>query len=112
MTEPPFRIWFHGTNEAGAKRIIDEGFRPGTYFARGLEDALEFGGPFVIWTALNIEPAIPGNWQMLVAEAVPAANILKIIHYWQHITFEASPIQSCKFFAEADFSAPPQETQS
>lgn len=38
---------YHGTNEENAKLILETGFRPGTYFAHHLEDALAFGGKYV-----------------------------------------------------------------
>ena len=38
---------WHGTDEEGSVSITKEGFRPDTYFANHLEDALEFGGPYV-----------------------------------------------------------------
>jgi hypothetical protein len=46
-------IWFHGTNETAANSILKEGFKVGTYFARHLESALAYGGPFVFEVALD-----------------------------------------------------------
>lgn len=47
------KIWFHGTNKANAESILKEGFRPDTWFAAHLEDALAFGGNHVFEVALE-----------------------------------------------------------
>jgi hypothetical protein len=75
------RIWFHGTSEVAARSIAAEGFRPNTWFSAHLEDAIEFGGPFVFWTLLDYAPGTPGNWQMCVRPAVPASAIRKFVEY-------------------------------
>jgi hypothetical protein len=44
-------ICYHGTTAANAKSILREGFKPGTWFARHLEDAIGFGGGHVFEVA-------------------------------------------------------------
>lgn len=67
------RIWYHGTNREGAKAIMDEGFRSLTYFARHLEDALEFGGLHVFGVAL---PEDNEDWQMRLERSVGVEDIV------------------------------------
>lgn len=79
-------ICFHGTNKAKVKRILREGFRVGTYFARHLEDALKFGGPHVF--AVRFEEDGFNNmekdwWQFHLAAVVPPEKIWKVVEYSQ-----------------------------
>lgn len=75
------RIWFHGTKAAQAAKISREGFAPKTHFAAHLEDALEYGGPFVFEVALSQEPARKDNWQMVVTTAVPTTAMVRLTQY-------------------------------
>lgn len=68
------KIWFHGTNKANAESILKEGFRPDTWFAAHLEDALAFGGNYVFEVALEAKEEV--GWQIHVLEAVPADRII------------------------------------
>jgi len=54
------RICYHGTNEENAQSILKEGFRPESWFARHLEDAIEKGGIHVFQVAFD-DP--PDHWQ-------------------------------------------------
>jgi len=40
-------IVYHGTNKENAEMILKEGFKPGTYFAKNLAEALMYGGGHV-----------------------------------------------------------------
>jgi len=69
------QLWFHGTDEQAAMKIIKEGFAPGTYFSAHLEDALSYGGNHIFqvvfpagkrsredadgWQRCNMEPIYP-----------------------------------------------------
>lgn len=75
------RIWFHGTDEKTASKISVEGFRAETWFAKALEDALEFGGPYVFEVALNHKPIDDDKWQRLISDAVGAACIVRLTNY-------------------------------
>ncbi|KKL72255.1 hypothetical protein LCGC14_2086700, partial [marine sediment metagenome] len=76
----PLSICFHGTDERSAENILREGFDEGTYFARHLEDALEYGGPHVFGVAFE-EKKLPPHWQFTSARRVPADSI---VHYRIH----------------------------
>lgn len=54
------RICYHGTNEENAQSILKEGFRPKSWFARHLEDAIGKGGTHVFQIAFD-DP--PDHWQ-------------------------------------------------
>jgi hypothetical protein len=54
------KIWFHGTGRNASQKISETGFNEGSWFAEHLEDAIEFGGPYVFEVALSHEPV--GYW--------------------------------------------------
>ena len=57
---------YHGTNtKKNQQLIIKNGFKDGTYFARHMEDALEYGGEY-IFTVYFDEYEINGGWQFTV----------------------------------------------
>ena len=80
-------ICFHGTDKVTVKRILKDGFRKGTYFARHLEDALEFGGRFVFFVRFeeNGFTNLEGKnwWQFHLAEVVLPEKIWKVVEYSQ-----------------------------
>jgi hypothetical protein len=74
-------IWWHGTTSARkARAILRDGFRKGTYFARHLEDALEFGGRhvFTVQFTVQFKPGHRGwrRWQVALSNALPADAIV------------------------------------
>lgn len=76
-------IGYHGTDHASAQIILREGFKPWTYFAAHLEDALAFGGPFVfeVWFRRP-----PDDWQFTVSRRVMPRQIRALTRYSsQHI---------------------------
>lgn len=74
------RIWWHGTASAEkARSILRNGFRKGTYFARNLEDAIEFGGRHVITAQFYVKLREGGafrNWQIRLDNALSADTIV------------------------------------
>jgi hypothetical protein len=81
-------IAYHGTDRARADSILLKGFRPYTYFAAHLEDALAFGGPFVFEVWFRRAPAIANHsvWQFKVARTIPPRQIRSLTRYsTQHI---------------------------
>lgn len=75
------KVWWHGTTSARkARSILRDGFREGTYFARHLEDALEFGGRhvFAVEFVVSFKPGYEGwrKWQVCLANALPASAII------------------------------------
>jgi hypothetical protein len=62
---------YHGTTPENAKKIEQEGFNPGTYFAYQKDDAKRFG-PCVLAADFDIErfQGIPDGWQFWTRERV------------------------------------------
>lgn len=67
-------ICYHGTTEENARCVLQEGFHADTWFARHLEDALEFGGEYVFSVEFDVE-LIPDDWQFHVLSRVPVEKI-------------------------------------
>ncbi len=78
-----FRIWFHGTKDEGiALRIQREGFKPLTYFAANLQDALTFGGPHVFEVAIDFaDVSKTDGWQVKASNAIPSESIINYSIY-------------------------------
>ena len=55
-------ICFHGTDGKAAKSILGGGFKPDTWFARHLEDAVCYGGSHIFEVAFDTG-GLPSNWQ-------------------------------------------------
>ncbi len=71
----------HGTNLRNARKILKEGFKKDTYFARHLEDAIGYGGLYVFEVAYPVV-LIPKNcWQFLNRERVPPEFIVRLTKY-------------------------------
>lgn len=71
----PKRIYYHGTGPKEAKQILQEGFKPDTYFAYHLEDAIGYGGSHVFGVALSSRRN-KDNWQFVVKRRVPPNRIV------------------------------------
>ena len=71
-------ICYHGTTEKNAVLIEKVGFIAWTYFAKHLEDAVEFGGNH-IFEVMFKNNEIPDNWQFRLPKCVSLKNI--ICHY-------------------------------
>lgn len=69
-------IVYHGTDAEAAKSIQREGFRPDSWFARHLEDAIYYGGPYVFEVAL-VDELMPDNWQFHVDRRVSPNAIVR-----------------------------------
>jgi hypothetical protein len=80
-------IAFHGTTAAIAAEISVSGFRPETWFAYHLENALAFGGDHVFEVAFEglgeqADPRHPDHrWQWFVEEPVGPQNIVSLTSY-------------------------------
>lgn len=69
-------LWYHGTNEIIAKVIMqDKFFKEGTWFARHLEDAIEFGGTTVFMVSIKFRTK---QWQVCSANRIPTNKIIRI----------------------------------
>ena len=71
-------ICYHGTTEKNASLIEKVGFIAWTYFAKHLEDAVEFGGNH-IFEVMFKKSEIPDNWQFRLPKHIPSKNIVR--HY-------------------------------
>lgn len=73
---------FHGTVEANVKLIQRSGFKKGTYFARHMEDAVAFGGPYVFTVSFLNDPlkwhGTDDSWQFTIRESIPPSEIMDI----------------------------------
>lgn len=74
-------LCFHGTGTlARARRILAEGFNPGSYFASHLEDVLAYGGKFVFEVAFD-RTDDPDRWQFVEKDRVPPDRIVSLRKY-------------------------------
>jgi hypothetical protein len=73
------RIWYHGTTAGNARQIWKTGFKEGTYFANGLQDALAMGGDHVFEVLCDFGDAEP--WQVICANVIPPDQICALRRY-------------------------------
>ena len=81
-------ICYHGTSHVGLKKIRKFGFRPGTHFARHLEDALEFGGPVVLQVVFDDSLHHGDYWQFTNYNIVKPERIVSITEYRTRKVFD------------------------
>jgi phosphodiesterase/alkaline phosphatase D-like protein len=73
-------IAFHGTDEASAGLILATGFKPYSYFAAHLEDALAFGGPYVF--EVKFRGGLRSEaWQFTIRRRLAPSRIRSLTHY-------------------------------
>src|SRR5882757_6624388 len=102
------RIWFHGTERDAAQKISEFGFSAGSWFAEHLEDAIEFGGPYVFEVALAQKPVVDGNWQMKIADPVEARSIVRLTHHSSAVLEDHPERRTAVFEASEGKSDGPQ----
>jgi len=69
-------IWYHGTSNKNAKTIYRAGcFKAGTWFARHLEDAVEFGGPYVFAVRVRFKTR---KWQVCCLNKILIDRVAEI----------------------------------
>lgn len=79
------KIWYHGTDSLDKVRsIVKKGFNEGTWFAAHLEDAIEFGGEYVLFVDIKFNTR---KWQVCSARSISPFLIVKIIHYQRSYPF-------------------------
>jgi hypothetical protein len=84
-------VWFHGTSPENAAIIERDGFKEGTWFARHMEDAVEFGGPVVFFVGVRFSEA-PLKWQVCSSNHIHAGAIRKRVE----LNVPAPPVASQK----------------
>jgi len=70
-------VWFHGTSQENAKSIALKGFREGTWFARNMETAVAYGGPYVFSVRVSFDVELE-RWQVCCANALAPCQIEKL----------------------------------
>ena len=81
------QICYHGTSKENATSIQDKGFEKGSWFALSLQDALEFGGPYV-FSVLFEKDLIPDSWQFFTPKSVAATRIISLNQYTEVELYE------------------------
>lgn len=78
----PMQIVYHGTDEATAKKILRNGFKPGTFFAIHLEDSLGFGGNYIFEVAVESHKiSKESDWEFIATDRVLPSQIVELRHY-------------------------------
>lgn len=87
------QICYHGTpTKIIAKKIMKEGFKIGTFFAKHLEDAIGFGGVHIFQIEFESAKLPKGCWQFISSDVIPPSKIVehstypkKTVHYKNHV---------------------------
>jgi len=79
-------IVYHGTTKKNAEKILKEGFKEYTYFAKNLAAAIGFGGGYVFAVALGHKYAPEWFehfrcWQIMNKKRVPVSQIVSLRKY-------------------------------
>lgn len=80
-------VWFHGTTKENADIILREGFRPGTFFGKHMEDALHFGGGYIFEVYFAEAPST--YWEWCNDETIPPSEIRVLINVRPEVVFWA-----------------------
>ena len=83
------------------KQIRENGFNEETYFAKHLEDALEYGGAWVFEVCIDLDRLPPGCWQFKCAERTPETDIVALTHYVTEKLFENEDLRVKVFESNA-----------
>jgi hypothetical protein len=68
-------VYYHGTNEQKANKILSDGFQSGTYFTWDLHSALVMGGMWVFGIYIK-DKGIEDYWEWRNSEVILADRIL------------------------------------
>lgn len=100
----PLCICYHGTDGVAAKAIQEDGFKGGTYFAKHLEDAIEFGGwhIFEVSFSVNDLPNHSESWQFRIGEVVPPDRIVSHRIYGRITEFQNEELRVAIFKSNAN----------
>jgi hypothetical protein len=77
---------YHGTNKENADLILEEGFKAGTYFAHGLDNAIEMGGDYVFEVLFYEKPT--EYWEYISSEEIGKEKILSLVRHSPFVLFE------------------------
>jgi hypothetical protein len=84
----PWVICYHGTDADAAAQIRKEGFRPLTYFARHLEDAVGFGGEYVFEVVFDADELHANAWQFRLPQRIEVDRIVACTRMMSENIFE------------------------
>ena len=77
---------YHGTTKENADKILKEGFIPGTYFGKHLEDAINFGGEYAFHIWFSEDPN--DYWEWRNSKHIPPERIVYLDHFKLTILYE------------------------
>lgn len=83
-------LCYHGTNADAARSILKEGFRPDSWFAVHLEDAIAYGGLHVFEVVFDSEKIPQDAWQFHVLSEISPKHIVSYSVFQQRKVFENS----------------------
>lgn len=72
-------ILFHGTTKKNGRTIFKNGFKKASCFAYHLEDALMYGGSFVLMVRIDEAPGT--GWEYISDEKIPPEQILNAFRF-------------------------------
>lgn len=89
-------ICYHGTDAESVEAIRAHGFRVGTFFARHLEDALGYGGEYILEVAFE-KREVGSGWQFTIHESVPPERVVKITRIETDVLYENKDLRKRVF---------------
>lgn len=92
------KIVFHGTKKENIDDILKKGFKPNTYFALNLADALEFGGEYIFYVILKLDEK-DKNWQPRCKRQLQPTRITRLIKVNPKMIYENDDVR-IKFFGK------------
>lgn len=81
-----WKTYWHGTSKERAEKILKEGFKPWTYFAKSIEQSLFMGGEYIFGVAFQLdkfkEPfhKDPEAWQFMNSKWIKPDKIIALHH--------------------------------
>lgn len=89
---------YHGTvRKKVADKILQEGFKQGSFFATHLEDAIGFGGEYVFEVAFCMDFKPRGGWQWVEKDGVPPERIVTLNKFNKEQLFENDVVRDAVF---------------
>lgn len=85
--------WYHGTSRRTAHEILKYGFEQGTYFARSMEDALNFGGHWIFEVWFDEDPLPYPAWQWRCPEVVSPNQIHLLVKLEPSIIYRSRIVE-------------------
>lgn len=74
-------ILYHGTKfKYIADKILEEGFKEWSYFAKDLATAIDQGGKYV-FAVVFLKSDLPDYWQVRCEDKIPAGRIVRMSKY-------------------------------